>query len=233
MKMQKRKNTGEELLKKVIIFGDGQMAEIAHVYLTHDSPYDIAAFCVDKDFIHRNQFRGLPVVPFESITTTHPPSGYSMFVPIGAKKMNKLRTDKYCQAKLKGYELISYISSKALVSTETKIGENCLILENNVIQPFVTIGNNVVLWSGNHIGHHTKIMDNCFIASHVVISGNVIIQPYCYFGVNATVRDSITIAKNCTIGAGALIMKDTKKNMVFKGKASECESFSSEQANVY
>ncbi len=220
-------------MKKVVIFGNGQMAEIAHVYLTYDSSYDVAAFSVDNTHIQCDRFRGLPVVPFEGIRLTHPPSDYLMFVPIGAKRMNRLRTEKYLQAKEKGYEFISYISSKALVAPETKIGENCFIFENNVIQPFVSIGDNVVLWSGNHVGHHTTIMNNCFVASHVVISGNVTVQPYCYLGVNATIRDGITIAENCVVGAGALIMKSTKENQVFKGRAAESESFSSDRANVF
>lgn len=220
-------------MKRVVIFGNGQMAEIAHVYFMDDAPFDVAAFCVDEAHIRNDRFRGLRVIPFESLARTHPPSDYSMFVPIGAKRMNRLRTEKYLQAKEKGYELVSYVSSKAFVSPETKIGENCFIFENNVIQPFVSIGNNVVLWSGNHIGHHTTIMDNCFVASHVVISGNVTVGPYCYFGVNATVRDGIRIAENCVIGAGALIMKNTEENQVFKGRAAESESFPSDRAKVF
>ena len=48
------------------------------------------------------------------------------------------------------------------------IGENTFIFEANVVQPGVTVGDNVVLWSGNHIGHDSVIEDHCFIASHAV-----------------------------------------------------------------
>ena len=51
------------------------------------------------------------------------------------------------------------------------MGDNCFIFEDNTVQPFVTLGNNLVLWSGNHIGHHSTLRDHCFISSHVVISG--------------------------------------------------------------
>lgn len=220
-------------MKKVIMFGNCQMAEIAHVYLCYDSPYEVAAFCVDKDYLQSDNFRGLPVLPFEDITTTHPPSEYSMFVPIGAKKLNKLRAEKYYQAKEKGYELISYISSKATICPETEIGENCFIFENNVVQPFTRIGNDVILWSGNHIGHHSFIMDHCFLSSHVVISGRVTVEPYSYFGVNSTVRDDIIIKKECVIGAGALILRNTKEKEVFVQPPTKKYPFSSDSANVY
>ena len=219
-------------MKKVIVFGNGQMAKIAHVYLRHDSPYEVAAFCVDRDYLQGDSFRGLPVLPFEDITATHPPSEYSMFVPIGAKKLNKLRAEKYYQAKEKGYELISYVSPKATICPETEIGENCFIFENNVIQPFARIGNNVILWSGNHIGHHSTIMDHCFLSSHVVISGRVTVEPYSYFGVNSTVRDDILIKKECVIGAGALILRNTKEKEVFVQPPTKKYPFSSDSVNV-
>ncbi len=86
------------------------------------------------------------------------------------------------------------------------MGENCAILEDNTIQPFVHIGNNVILWSGNHIGHDSVIDDHCFLASQIVVSGHVHIHSHCFIGVNATLRESIEIAPRSLIGAGAIIV---------------------------
>ena len=119
-----------------------------------------------------------------------------------------------------GYELISYISSHASVLTED-IGENCFILEDNTIQPFVRIGNNVTMWSGNHVGHHSRIEDHCFLASHIVVSGHVTIGESCFIGVNVTIRNHVNIGKKCIIGAGALILKDAAAEGVYIGTATE------------
>ena len=202
---------------KIVLFGNGQMAETAHVYLNYDSPYEVVAFCVDSKYRTEDQFRGLPLVDFENVETRYPQSEFGMFIPISAKAVNSLREKKFKQAKEKGYTLVSYISPKAHVCPETHIGENCFIFENNVIQPFASIADNCILWSGNHIGHHSSISPHCFIASHVVISGRCKVGSNCYFGVNSTVRDGITIAPKCTIGAGALIMRDTEENQVYMG----------------
>ena len=78
--------------------------------------------------------------------------------------------------KKRGYRFANFVSQKSNIFNDNNIGENCMILENNVIQPFVKIGNNVTIWSGNHIGHHSVIEDNTFISSHVVISGRVKIK---------------------------------------------------------
>ena len=221
-----------ETMKKVIVFGNGQMAEIAHVYLAYDSPFEVAGFTVDGEHVNSREFRGLPLVAFDKIKDLFPPSEYDMFVPIGAKNLNNLRAEKYSQAKDKGYDLISYVSPKAVICPETRIGENCFIFENNVIQPFVTIGNDVILWSGNHVGHHSSIGDHCFVASHVVISGRVNIEPFCYFGVNSTIRDGINIKERCIIGAGALILKDTEEKQIYRGLRSESYHLSSDFGHV-
>ena len=156
-----------------------------------------------------------------------------MFVALSYAKMNKLREEKYHPAKEKGYQLVSYVSSRCSFLTDHPVGDNCFILEDNTIQPFVRIGNNVTLWSGNHIGHDAVIEDHCFLASHIVVSGYVRIGNNCFIGVNATLRNSITIAPETLIGAGAVIMKDTVEQGVYlperaklfdkKSRSSICE----------
>ena len=207
-------------MKKLIIFGIGEQAEMAYYYFKNDSKYDIAAFTVDKKYIDKETFFDLPIVEFESIENVYSEEEYELFIAIGYNKINKLREEKYLLCKEKGYKIASYISSKASIFTD-KIGENCFILEDNTIQPYVTIGNNVTLWSGNHIGHHSTIKSNCFIASHVVISGGCEIGQNTFIGVNATLRDHIKIGKSNVIGAGALILNDTEDNKVYMANPTE------------
>ncbi len=210
-------NEESEKKEKVIIFGTGSFAEVAYYYLIKDSPYEVVAFSVDRDFATSETKFGLPVVFFEDVEESYPPSKFKMFVAIAYSKVNKIRKEKYNQAKEKGYELISYICSKAIVWDNVEMGDNCFIFEANVIQPYVKIGNDVIVWSGNHIGHHTTIGNHVFIASHAVISGNCKIEPYCFIGVNSTINDGVTVTRECIIGANALIVKDTQKGGVYGG----------------
>lgn len=203
-------------MAQVIVFGTSQWAELAHFYLTHDSPHDVAAFTVDRAYLTASEFKGLPVVAFEDVEAAYPPDRYRMFIPISFKKMNHVRAEKYANAKARGYELVSYVSSKATTWPGFTCGDNCFIFEDNTIQPFVTIGNDVVMWSGNHIGHHTTIKDHVTITSHVVISGCCTIEEYCFFGVNATVRDEATIGHDTLVGMGVAIVKDTQPFEVYR-----------------
>lgn len=207
--------------KKVVIFGTGDVGELAWFYFTHDSPFEVVAFSVDEKYITSPTFHDLPVVPFERIQDLFPPDKFSMFVALSYKDVNKNRAQKYFEAKEKGYELVTYICSRSVVWPGLDIGDNCFIFENQTIQPFAKIGNNVTMWSGNHIGHSSVIGDHCFVTSHVVVSGHVVIEPYCFLGVNSTIRDGITIARESVIGAGATIVKNTVEKGVYIGKAAE------------
>lgn len=207
--------------KPLVIFGYGDIAELAHYYFSADSDYDVVAFTVDAGYIKECSFVGLPVVPFEDIVQFYPPCENDLFVALSYSKLNAVRKEKFLAAKTKGYELASYISSRATVLNGGGIGNNCFILEDNTVQPFVRIGDNVTLWSGNHVGHHSVIGDHTFIASHVVISGGVEIGEQCFIGVNATFRDHIKIGSRCVIGAGALMLSDADSAGVYSGVSTE------------
>ncbi len=209
-------------MKKVVIFGVLDTAELAHYYLTTDSPYEVAGFTVSKDYLKSNEFKprfgssSYPVVPFEELTNFYPPSEFFLFAPMTGVKMNTLRKEIYLKGKEMGYEYVSYVSSKATVC-HNSIGENCFILEDNTLQPFTEIGNNVVMWSGNHIGHHGKIEDHVFFTSHVVLSGHCHVKERAWFGVNSTIRDFTTIGEGCLIAMGSLITKSTEDESFYMG----------------
>lgn len=220
-------------MSKVVVFGIGPIAEVVDFYLKKDSEHEVAAFTVDGEYMKESSFHGTPVLAFEDIRENFPPEKYKMFVPIGYKSMNKIREEKYLEAKKMGYSFIRYISSRASYYG-SQVGENCFILENNVIQPYSVIGDNTILWSGNHLGHHSVIGKNCFVASHVVISGNVRVGDNSFLGVNATIRDNVKIGSYNLIGAGAVILKDTADFDVFaaKGATQKIDRKSTELSHI-
>jgi sugar O-acyltransferase (sialic acid O-acetyltransferase NeuD family) len=206
---------------RIVVFGTGDIARLAHVYFSTDSEHEVAAFTVDSDYCTGESFRDLPLVPSDRVASAFPPSSYKMFVAMSYAKMNRVRAGKYAQMKALGYELVTYVSSRCSYLSEHPPGDNCFILEDNTIQPFVRIGNDVTLWSGNHIGHDSVVGDHSFISSHVVVSGHVTIGDSCFIGVNATLRNSIAIADLTLIGAGALVMKNTTPRSVYLGTRAE------------
>lgn len=207
--------------KQVVIVGSGETGLIAYEYFQFDSEYEVVAFSVNEQYITNRTINDLPVVPLENLEQYYNPNEYEVYVAISSSKLNRNRTKVYQDVKSKGYRCATYVSSKAFVWKNVEIGENCFIFEDNTLQPFVKIGNNVTLWSGNHIGHNTIIYDNCFISSHCVISGFCEIGENSFLGVNCTIENNTKIARDNFIGAGALIQKDTNEKDFYQLKQTE------------
>src|SRR4030067_1341502 len=214
---------------KVLVFGNQKVASLSYFYLTHDSPFEVVAFTVDKAYIKEGMLCGLPIVPFEQIEDIYPPTTHKMSLFLGCRDLNRFREIKYSQAKAKGYELVTYVSSKVIAWPDLVIGENSMISEGAVVQPHVKIGNNVIISSGTMVGHHSVIKDHCFIASRTVLLGNVTVEPYCGLGANCTIKDNITISRECIIGAGSYISEDTKEKGVYITKPAELMAMSSDK----
>ena len=214
--------------KKLVIFGTGEIASLANFYFTHDTDYEVVAFTVDDDYCSSSSFEGLPLIPFSKIAEHYPVDQFEMHVALSYMQLNKLREEKYFQAKKKGYTLASYVSSKSTTWADLSIGDNCFILEDQTIQPTVTIGNNVMLWSGNHIGHGTKLGNHTYLASQVVISGNCKVGERCFFGVNATLKDFLTIGDDVFIAMNASVTKNLQSGSVILG--AKCTIFESDNS---
>ena len=202
-------------MENIILFGAGKIAEVAFSYLQEDSNYKIVAFTINKEYIRDKLFLNLPLIPFEEIEKTYPPTKFKMLIMIGYHNLNKIRAEKYFHAKEKGYNLISYVSSKASIASDVLIGENCFITEFNSIQPYCEIGNDVVMWPNNHISHHCKIKDHNWITAGVSISGSTTIESFCFIGVNSGIGHEITIGDENLLGSGSNITKSTEPKSVF------------------
>ncbi len=219
-------------MAQLVIFGTGDIARLAHFYFQSDSAHQVVAFAVDRAFRNAESFLGLPLFDFQDLPARYPPNQFQAFIAVSYAKMNHVRAEKYLQAKEWGYQMASYVSSRCSLLTTNPLGDNCFILEDNTIQPFVTIGNNVTLWSGNHIGHDSIIEDHTFVSSHVVISGHVRVGSYCFLGVNATIHNSITLAPETLVGAGAVIAQDTIERGIYVPARGELLKKRSDQVNM-
>jgi sugar O-acyltransferase (sialic acid O-acetyltransferase NeuD family) len=202
-------------MENLILYGNGSVACGSFHVLTDDPNYQVVAFTVDRGVIKDNTLCGLPVIPFDEIEARYPPRGHKMLVAVGFSRMNMLRAERYVQAKEKGYALVNYISSRACVPGDLRIGDNCMIGAHTVIQQGVIIGNNVIIRENCIVGHNGIINDHCFLAGGVVIAGNVSIGRNCFLGANCTLKNGIKVSEACLIGAGAVMLNDTQEKEVY------------------
>jgi sugar O-acyltransferase (sialic acid O-acetyltransferase NeuD family) len=201
----------------IVIVGAGEFAGIAYDYFTHDSPHDVVAFAVEERYLKERTLHGLPVVAFERLEEQYPPGEVSTFVAVTYTLLNRARTRLYEECRRRGYALASYVSSRASVWPSARVGENCFLFEQVVVQYHAGVGNNVIVWSGSQLLHRAAVEDHCFLSSHVVIGGFGQVGRGTFLGLNCCVRDAVRVAPDCVIGAGAVVVRPTEAGGVYVG----------------
>lgn len=214
-------------MSRVVLFGTGRGAEVAHRFLAKDSAHEIVGFTVDERYIKAPEHRGLPLVAFEEVEQRFPPDDFRMLILLGYQQMNGLRAAKYDEAKRKGYTLESYVASDIFRIDEVAVGENCFIMDNQSISLDVSIGNDVVMWSSNHLGDKTRVDDHCWISSHATVAADVRIGERAFIGIGATVSGRVTIGREGFIGADVLVSSDVPDQAVRVAGRSDTDALKS------
>jgi sugar O-acyltransferase (sialic acid O-acetyltransferase NeuD family) len=203
--------------RPVVIFGTMRSASLARYCLMHDSAMKVAAFTVDRAYVTGGDHEGLPLVAFEELEARFPPGDCRLLIPMGYQGVNGVRRDRYESGKARGYSFASYVSSRASVWPDLVLGENVLIYENAVVQPFCRIGSNCIIRSSAHLSHHCELADHVFVAPAAATGGAVWIGEQAVIGVGAVLRDRLRVAPRCFIGAGAVVIEDTASDAVYVG----------------
>ena len=219
-------------MKKVVIFGNESTAHDCFYQAHHFSGYDVAGFTVDKAFMKDDRLFGLPVVAFDEVVRVFEPGQHLILIAVGYVKNNRIRKERYLQAKQMGYECFNLVSPNAIHYPENLIGENCIIGHYTVISQSARIGHNVIIGSGGQIGHDVVIGDNCFLSSGVLISGSVNIGESCYLGAGCIIRNKVSIGNGSVIGAGAIVFENAKDHSVYLGESAKLLPISSKELQL-
>lgn len=223
--------------RPIIIFGTLRSASLARYCLEHDSPRRVAAFTVDEAYLQgdvqgdvqsdgqggaqggtrRDRHEGLPLVAFEALESHYRPEDCQLLIPMGYQGINGVRRARYESARARGYSFASYISSRASIWPDLQVGDNVLIYEHAIAQPFCRIGSNCIIRSSAHVSHHCEVADHAFVAAQVAMGGGVHVGEQAFVGVGAVLRDGLRIAPRSFIGAGAVVLADTEADAAYLG----------------
>jgi sugar O-acyltransferase (sialic acid O-acetyltransferase NeuD family) len=216
-------------MKKLILYGNGKIADVLADYYWRDSEYEIVAYTCEASHITAKEHRGRPLIPFHEIERAYPPVDHEMHVAVGYHQLNRLRERLFHEAKAKGYRLASFVSSRSWPGKAVTCGENCFIADGVSAEPETRIGNDVALWSNVVVGHHSKIGDHCWLAAGTVIGGVSTIGERSFLALNSTVGHEVTVGADCLIGARTLVTKSLPDGAVVIDRDSEMIRLNSEQ----
>lgn len=204
---------------KIVMVGLGEIASVMHDYFTRDSSFEVVAFAAEAEHLASkglSAFHGKPTVTLEAMRERYTPDKCGAFVAMGYSRLNRDRERVYGKVKAMGYELASYVSSRAIVAPGVVIGDNCAVCNDTVLERGVVLGNDVVLWGGDYFCHRDRVGDHVFCSARVAVGGLTSIGDRCFLGVNSTVGSELAIAEDTFIGGGVVITRDTKAGELYK-----------------
>ncbi|AHB99286.1 PglD-related sugar-binding protein [Francisella orientalis] len=214
--------------KNIIIYGKGNFAKQMLYYFNTSSDYKAIVFCTDNKYITNSTFCNLPIISFDEIEFEYPPNIFKAFVAAGYSNM-RARKMMFESIKAKGYTCVNYISPLAIIDSSVQTGENNVILQNSVIEPYVRIRHSNIIWSSCNICHNVNIYSNSFIASQSLVGGFSIIKNNYFIGFNSTIIENITLEDKALIGAKSLVLNNTEKHSKYLGTPAKRVSTHKEQ----
>jgi sugar O-acyltransferase (sialic acid O-acetyltransferase NeuD family) len=191
---------------KVVVYGLGTLAQYVAYVIQEDTDSTVVAYTVDENYLPKGEqtLDDLPIIPFKKLENHFSSENCRVFIAVGD---NTAREKIFNLVKMRGYNFFNYVSSKAIVWKNLKIGQNVFIGEDTGIQPFVTIGDNCILFAPR-LGHHSSIGSHCLL-SCCFLAGNVSIGDNVFVALTASIHQGVKIADNSIIGMGCSITKDT------------------------
>lgn len=214
---------------KVVIIGTGETSDIVAEILAENSDYKVCGYSVNRKYLRQSTYKNLPLVALEELEQYFPTEDYKVFVAISYEKLNTLREKIYLDLKKRKYTFINVISKKANISPSARVGENCLIMENVILQHQCLVGNNVFIWAGSNIGHQGIIGDHNFISMNCGIAGFSKINNNCFVGIGSVLADNIIVNQYCFLGMGSIVTHSIDEFSVVKPLATRTESYNSKQ----
>jgi sugar O-acyltransferase (sialic acid O-acetyltransferase NeuD family) len=214
---------------RLLIFGTGRLSRLAAYTLTRESDHEVCALTVDRRFIEADHVDGLPVVAFEDIVDSHPPDRHALMAPIGWRDMCGLRARVLRQGRQHGYRFASHLSPRALAPAELVLGDNVMVYEGAIIQPFARLGENCIVRAGALISHDVHVGDHGFIAARATLGGGTVLGERCVIGLAATVCSGVRVAPRCFVAAGAVLTVDTEPGGIYRGNPARRSRLSSDK----
>ena len=118
-----------------------------------------------------------------------------------------------------------------VIFKNAKIGRNCNICANVLVEDDVVIGDNVTVKSGVQLWNGARIEDDVFIGPNVTFTNEhfsrskqypdhfeqTIIKKGASLGANCTVVCGNTVGEYALVGAGSVVTKDVPANTVWYG----------------
>ena len=200
-------------MKRIIILGAGGYAKQV-AWAIKRIGNDRVVGMLDETSDNTRSYGGVPIRnSIDLLLETIGNDDVQLICGVGAIELRERWVNAYSSK----YSFISVVDPTSLISPDSRIGRNVVILGHTVCSCDSEIGDHVNINWLCLVSHDVRIGSFTDIASGVKLTGGVTVGRRCNVGTNATVLPKVTIHDNCTIGAGAVVTMDIPVNSTAVG----------------
>ncbi len=202
--------------KDLILIGAGGHASSCIDVIEQDNDYKIIGLIGRKDEVG-SQILNYPIIGTDEDLFSFKNKYQNAFITLGQIDSPLKRIEIFNLIKDLGYLTPSIISSKAIVSKNTTIGDGSIIMHGSIINARANIGENCIINSLSLVEHDVKVSDHSHISTGAIINGGVEIGLGSFIGSGAVIKEGIKIGKGCVIGMGLSVRHDIPDNFTYIG----------------
>lgn len=195
------------MTRELVIYGATSFAELMTRHF-EAAGRRVAAYTVDRELL-ATASAARPLVAFDELVDRWPPDRFDLFVAVGYRRMRARKT-MFERARALGYRLASFVSPTAIVAPGVTLGENVVLLDQVLVEPLSSIGDDVVLWSGVTVCHESRVESHVFASARATLAGRTVVGEGSFLGVGAATINDVKLAPETHLLPGSFAFQDTE-----------------------
>lgn len=212
------------IMKQLIIIGAGGMGRaiynVAIGCIGYGTEFQVKGF-LDDNVNQLDSFEGYP--PILSKIDDYDIQPNDVFTCSIGEVPTKV---KCCEIiKKKGGEFITLVHKRALIHSNVKLGEGCIVAPLCLVDCDSTVGDLCLLQSDAVIGHDCTIGNYVRIDTHVTCVGGVRIGDRATIHTSAVLNHKVVLEDDTTVGACSFVIRKVKKGTTVWGNPAKTLKF--------
>lgn len=197
----------------VVIYGAGKGAATLKESIFFNKSSQVVCF-VDDDSMHPKTLCGLPVYHSSKLNEIVEKGVNNIGCEIANGKI-RLKIFKKCQNM--GINLINVIHPHTYISPTASMKKGNFIKAGAIIETNTKIGNCCIIDNGVNIAHDNVISDGCHIAPGASLGSNIYVGDLAIIGIGASIATGVRIGRSSIISVGSSVVKDVPEYAIVEG----------------
>ncbi|MAO54665.1 MAG: shikimate dehydrogenase [Rhodospirillaceae bacterium] len=145
-----------------------------------------------------------------------PAEPYLLVNGIGSLPGRTARWEAAARYRKAGFTFMTVIDPTAIVADDLAAEAGCQVMAGAIVQPAVSLGQDVIVNTGAQIDHDCRIGNENHIAPGAVLSGGVVTGHRVHIGTGARIIQGIEIGDGAVVGAGVTVTANIPANATLK-----------------